>query len=121
MEKLSSIIPANGRTRAVDVSRSQPVRPGAPTYGRPVGRAKFSSGESEEPVAAEVADRVSLSSELATGQGTDPMTYTRPKVDPKAEAKDNKAQVISQLADKFFNTTPKSVPVEKETEAAVEA
>lgn len=38
MEKISGIIPKSQRMAAVDLSRSQPVRPGAPSYGRAVGR-----------------------------------------------------------------------------------
>ncbi len=37
MEKISSIIPTNHRVKSVDMEDSQPVRPGAPSFGRPVG------------------------------------------------------------------------------------
>ena len=40
MEKISGIVPGSHRTRTVDASMSQPVRPGAPTFGRPEGKAK---------------------------------------------------------------------------------
>lgn len=38
MEKISGIIRGNSRTRKTDTSGSQPIRPGAPTFGRPEGR-----------------------------------------------------------------------------------
>ena len=38
MEKISGIIPASPRTKAVDTSNSQPARPGAPAFGRPMGK-----------------------------------------------------------------------------------
>ena len=38
MEKISGIVPSSPRTRKVDVSSSQPVRPGAPAFGRNVGK-----------------------------------------------------------------------------------
>ncbi len=37
MEKLSSILAPSARVKAVDLTDSHPVRPGTPTYGRPVG------------------------------------------------------------------------------------
>lgn len=37
MEKISSIIPNNSRVKSVDVQDSHPVRPGTPSFGRPVG------------------------------------------------------------------------------------
>lgn len=38
MEKISGIIPRNSRNSSVDLSKSQPVRPGAPSFGRPIGK-----------------------------------------------------------------------------------
>ncbi len=38
MEKISGIIPRNSRNSSADVSRSQPARPGAPSFGRPTGK-----------------------------------------------------------------------------------
>ena len=37
MEKLSSILATSPRVRAVDLADAHPVRPGTPTFGRPVG------------------------------------------------------------------------------------
>lgn len=86
MEKISRIIPANARTKAVDVSNSQPVRPGAPGYGRPMGRV------TRAPL--EIEDRVSLSTaEKAITQ--QPANY-RDRVEAR------RAQIAERMAEKFF-------------------
>lgn len=56
VEKISSILPSSPRVKAVDVTRSTPVRPGAPSFGRPQG--KNSLGDTQEAMAAE--ERVNL-------------------------------------------------------------
>lgn len=90
MEKISRIIPANARTKAVDVSGSQPVRPGAPTYGRPVGRV------TRAPL--EVQDRVSLSTaERAITQHEQPANY-RDRVEAR------RAQIAERVSAKFFGS-----------------
>lgn len=38
MEKISSILPTNSRIRKVDLSNSQPQRPGTPDFGQRMGR-----------------------------------------------------------------------------------
>lgn len=89
MEKISGIIPASARTRSVDVSTSQPVRPGAPTYGRPVGRV------TRAPL--EVQDRVSVSTaERALEQYQQPATSYRNRVEAR------RAQIAEQTAKNFF-------------------
>lgn len=45
MEKISGILPATSRVSTVDLQSSGPVRPGAPTYGRPVGSASLSENK----------------------------------------------------------------------------
>ena len=37
MEKISGIIPATPRVVSVDLSEARPLRPGVPSFGRPVG------------------------------------------------------------------------------------
>ncbi len=98
MEKISGIIPANRRTKAVDVSNSQPVRPGAPTWGRPVGRVtqammpdplekvSFSQSESKEGLENQVAQT----------------TYN-------SKGQMGKAQVIEELSKKFFDPKIKTL------------
>lgn len=37
MEKISGIIPSSRRVSSVDLQNANPVRPGTPTFGRPIG------------------------------------------------------------------------------------
>lgn len=84
MEKISRILPPSRRVATVDVEQSQPVRPGAPEFGRPTQR-------------LEIQDRVSLrsSSNLAL-QERAPTTYRNPKESARAK-------VVEDIAEKFFN------------------
>lgn len=93
MEKISRILPPSRRVVATDVESSQPVRPGAPDFGRP-SRSSL-----------DVQDRFSLSS-LATRRPADPLTYKNIKEGARAKA-------VEELAEKFFN--PKSVAKEGES------
>ncbi|MBX2987579.1 MAG: hypothetical protein KF802_06755 [Bdellovibrionaceae bacterium] len=89
MEKISRIIPSNARTKAVDVSGSQPVRPGAPGWGRPEGRVTRSP--------LDIEDRVNISNLERPLDRTD--IY---KNKPEAA----RAKVVEDLAKKFFDTNP---------------
>lgn len=67
MEKISNIVKGSHRTSTVDASLSQPVRPGAPTFGRPenkrISKSAIPQSEVNEDVASEFeGDRVSISS-----------------------------------------------------------
>lgn len=93
MEKISGIIPANARTRSVEVAAAQPARPGAPSMGRPMGRV------TKTP--AFVEDRLSLSKDLPAAAPALPGTYTNTK--PEA----TRAKVVEDLAKKFFDSNPK--------------
>ncbi len=95
MEKISGILPASPRTKVAEVSSAQPARPGAPAFGRPMGRNSL-------------GDRITLSKELERMKETGvipepatPATYKNP-----AEA--NKLKIIDELNAKFF-TNPKEV------------
>lgn len=83
MEKISRILPPSRRVTAVDVESSQPVRPGAPNFGRPTQSR------------LDIKDRVTLSS-LANERPMDPTTYRNPK-------ETSKAKVVEELAERFFN------------------
>lgn len=92
MEKISRILPPSRRVVATDVESSQPVRPGAPEFGRPTRKA------------LDVQDRFSLSS-LAASRPAEAITYKNIKEGARAKA-------VEELAEKFFN--PKSVAKEGE-------
>lgn len=96
MEKISRIVPANARTKAVDVSRSQPVRPGAPTWGRPEGK-----------VTKGIEDKVSFSS-IAAERPLEP-NYTRGLTDAR------KTKIAREMTEKFFmERTPQKELTESE-------
>lgn len=92
MEKISRILPPSRRVVATDVESSQPVRPGAPDFGRPT----------KKPM--DVQDRISLSS-LAANRPTETPTYSNLKESARAKA-------VEELAEKFFN--PKTIAKEGE-------
>ncbi|MFZ4404386.1 MAG: hypothetical protein ACOYOK_09825 [Pseudobdellovibrionaceae bacterium] len=115
MDKLSLILPNNPRVKNVDTSRSQPVRPGAPTFGRPEGitssqRVKWSDiaeqtmGEDAVPLKSapenmgpktlQPKDKFTASS---AQQAQDFPTYNKNSIETR------KAQVIDTLSKKFFN------------------
>jgi hypothetical protein len=82
VDKISRILPPSRRVVSMDAENSQPVRPGAPDFGRPTQR-------------LDIQDRVSLSS-LANERPSDPVTYRNPK-------DSSRAKVVDTLAEKFFN------------------
>jgi hypothetical protein len=87
MDKISRILPPSRRVVATDVESSQPVRPGAPDYGRPTRKTT--------PQPIDIEDRVSLSS-LANNRNAEPTTYKNTKEGARA-------RVVEDLAEKFFN------------------
>lgn len=97
MEKISRILPANHRTRAVDVSSSQPVRPGAPAWGRKIGRAQVA------PLPPAIEDRLSLQPPTTAEKASVASQTTY-----KNTAMNARARVVDDLAKKFFETNPKT-------------
>lgn len=69
MEKISGIIPGNKRTKTSELSKSQPVRPGAPAFGRAIGKVTsrdqilndMSDIRDDKP---QIEDRLELSDEI---------------------------------------------------------
>lgn len=53
MEKISGIVPATSRVTSVNLKESQTMRPGAPGFGAPVGKAAINGGN--QPTTAEKA------------------------------------------------------------------
>jgi hypothetical protein len=83
VEKLSSILPNSPRVKSVDLTEAKPRRPGAPSFGVPVGTTS-------------TKDRVTMSS------GTDEaakelLTYKNPK-DARG------AKIAEDISRKFFET-----------------
>ena len=97
MEKISGIIAANARTRSVDVASSQPVRPGAPAYGRAEGKVTVPA----------IEDKISLSS-IASERPLDPGTY-------KNSGESAKLKIIKDSTQRFFETrVPQTIAKESE-------
>lgn len=100
MEKISGILPQSPRMKLMEVASAQPARPGAPEFGRPMG--KNSIGE-----------RITLSKELDqlrdTGQLPEPAAAP---VYKNTEA--NKLKVIEDLNKKFFSS-PSQLSADKES------
>ncbi|WP_374034027.1 hypothetical protein ACES2I_15695 [Bdellovibrio bacteriovorus] len=105
MEKISGILPATARTRAIDTSASQPARPGALALGRPMGKNSL-------------GDRITLSKQMeemrAAGilpEQQQQMQPPQPEASPvykRPAGETNKLKVIEDLNQKFFSN-PKSV------------
>lgn len=81
MEKISGIVPASRRVQGVNLKDSQPVRPGVPTFGRPVGVSTLAQGG---PTTAEKA--VAAHNELMARRSGDA----------------HKPAIITDMADQFF-------------------
>lgn len=91
MEKISRILPPSARTKAMDVSKAQPGRPGAPSMGRIPGEGPLNM----------IEDQVSLSTvEKAMDQQTPLYKNTKENA---------RAKIVDDLARKFFETDPKKL------------
>ena len=90
MEKISSILPSNARVKSVDMAAANPIRPGTPAYGRPVGTTASERDRiTVSETARELASRESVASQ-----------------NPKETAK---AKVVEQMTRNFFETRLKPV------------
>lgn len=100
MEKISGIVAASPRTQKVDVSNSQPARPGAPMTGRPEGKNSL-------------GDRISLSKEAEKlkneKQNLESSAVEKPEAKTyKNTSENNKSKIIDDLNRRFF-MNPKEV------------
>ncbi len=137
MEKISRIIPANRRTSSAEISTSQPARPGAPAFGRPMGRV---TGSNFDPIADAIydpsgekfnpRDKVSIGQNRVTefssykpgresqiaavssaSNGSDPVADT--SMEKPVESKEaSQVQLVDNLQKKFFNTRTKMSDVD---------
>jgi hypothetical protein len=55
MEKISNIVRGSPRVASTDLKSAAPVRPGAPSFGRPVGESTEGSGKSSSTASRAVA------------------------------------------------------------------
>lgn len=108
MDKISGILPANARTKSTDTSQSQPMRPGAPSMGRPVGRVTKAMGPAEtedndSSSASEVQDKISL------GKADQSFKSTY-KPNPEAA----RVKMVEELSAKFNISNPKNLAKESD-------
>jgi hypothetical protein len=101
MDKISGILSASPRTSKMDISNSQPARPGAPMTGRPEGKNSL-------------GDRISLSKEVErikeaglTEEGPDNASEVSTSATPtyKNTSENAKVKIIQDLNRKFFTGT----------------
>lgn len=84
MEKISSILKSSPRVKSVDMASAAPVRPGAPSYGAPIGRNS-------------VADRITLSDRAKDLAMQDTLALRNPK-----EA--SRAKMVEEINRNFFES-----------------
>ncbi|MEO0335065.1 MAG: hypothetical protein AAF202_01635 [Pseudomonadota bacterium] len=94
MEKISGIVPASSRVQGVNIKDSQPLRPGVPTFGRPVG------------VSSLAEDRALTTAEKAVAAHNDLMA--------RRSGDAHKPAIITNMADQFFmkNETQAEAPIQ---------
>lgn len=90
MEKISLILAPSARTKNYDVSRAQPVRPGAPTIGRPE---TMNTIEDRMTFSDQLIDPILNGDTVPAGKSLD--TY-------KPRDSGIKSTVVKDLTNKFF-------------------
>lgn len=90
MEKISRILAPSARTKTYDVARAQPVRPGAPTLGRPQSMAAI---EDRMTISEKFLDPI-MNGDTLPVKSTLQETY-KPRESVKLE-------IVKDLTNKFF-------------------
>lgn len=90
MEKISHILPATARVTTAEIADSQPVRPGAPSFGRPMGRGA-------------VEDRLTLSPQAIASKLSGEAPQLEKPLTYKDSAESAKKRTIEKLSQDFFN------------------
>lgn len=98
MEKISGILAASPRVKSVDLSEAHPVRPGTPSFGRPVGTTSS-------------RDRFTLSEQAKERAFEDTLGGRNPK-----EAQ--QARIAEDVTRKFFETRVEKPPAREVVVAA---
>ena len=117
MEKISSIIPSSARVQSVDLGSSHPIRPGQPSFGRPVGTSTLAGETRAETIAADAAEQKKMrdqekmvqtltdaffmnqvkKSEVASAPVADPLTVA-PQAVAASEPKETNEADLDQAA-----------------------
>lgn len=104
MEKISSILPGTPRVTTADLRNSGVARPGAPSFGRPMGVSALAARP-------EVDGSASASAELSNLRGLR---------EPNARPKDPKADIVERIANNFFNKKAAGVETPVQNDATAE-
>lgn len=91
MEKISGIIAASPRLKSADVQSSPPVRPGAPSFGRPVGESTL-------------AHRKDLTTAQKANMIREQMNEDKKRL--------KELDLVENLSEKFFMTQMEQRPLE---------
>ncbi len=90
MDKISRILAPTARVTAAEVADSQPARPGAPAFGRPMGKNSL-------------GDRITLSKKAAESQLTGLAPQAETPATYKNSSESSKLKMIEKLNQNFFN------------------
>lgn len=82
MEKISGIVPASARVKSVNLREGQPVRPGAPPFGRPMGKSALAE-QNAKTTAEKAMDEHNRLMQIRSGDKAGP-------------------EIITDMADRFF-------------------
>ncbi|NJL24705.1 MAG: hypothetical protein HC902_05740, partial [Calothrix sp. SM1_5_4] len=95
MEKISNIVRGNARVASVDLKGGTAVRPGAPSYGRPVGESTGNPPKEGTTASRAIAAQNEMNEQRRIG----------------------KDQIVEHLADQFFMSRVRrpQVPLDGET------
>ncbi len=90
MDKISRILPASARVVAADIADAQPARPGAPDFGRPMGRNSL-------------GDRISISQRAIDSQLTGVVPPAAGPAVYKNNSESAKSKMVAKMSEDFFN------------------
>lgn len=100
MEKISRILPPSPRLTAVDLKNSGVTRPGAPSFGRPVGTSALGTPRFD-----------------GMSRALDELKEFKTMREP-THAKDPKVEIVERISRDFFSTSPKAAETAKTHELA---
>lgn len=93
MDKISGILPSSPRIKAIDTTKSQPARPGAPSFGRAEGKNSLGAAKAAFSKEAQLA---AAESEL----GSAPLTPDSKPYKKLTEA--DHAKIAQDISKRFF-------------------
>ncbi len=103
MEKLSGILPSSPRIKAIDTTKSQPARPGAPAFGRMEGKNSLGAAKAAFSEEARLAalQNSSQSGETLPERATLPdAKLYRPSVE------ETRSRIVEDITERFFGGQP---------------